>query len=37
MADILTKLYVQLLLGEITPEEYDLARWSIAKAEGSAK
>lgn len=37
MADILVKLYVQLLLGEITPEEYDMARWSIAKAEGSAK
>lgn len=37
MADILTKLYIQLLLGEITPEEYDLARWSIEKAEGSVK
>lgn len=37
MADILAKLYVKLLLGEITPEEYDMARWSIAKAEGSAK
>ena len=37
MADLLAKLYIQLLLGEITPEEYDLARWSIAKAEGSAK
>lgn len=37
MADILAKLYVKLLLSEITPEEYDMARWSIAKAEGSAK
>lgn len=37
MADILTKLYVQLLLGEITPEEYDMVRWQLAKAEGSAK
>lgn len=37
MADILAKLYIQLLLGEITPEEYDLVRWSIAKAEGSVK
>lgn len=37
MADILTKLYIQLLLGEITPEEYDIARWSIAKAKGNAK
>ena len=37
MADILANLYVKLLLGEITPEEYDLARWSIAKTEGSAK
>lgn len=37
MTDILTKLYVQLLLGEITPEEYDIARWQLAKAEGSAK
>lgn len=36
MTDILTKLYVQLLLGEITPEEYDMARWQLAK-EGSAK
>jgi len=37
MADILAKLYIKLLLGKITPEEYDMARWSIAKAEGSAK
>lgn len=37
MADILTKLYVQLLLGEITPEEYDMIRWQLAKAEGNAK
>lgn len=37
MADILTKLYVQLLLGEITQEEYDMARWQLAKVEGSAK
>ena len=36
MTDILTKLYVQLLLGEITPEEYDMARWQLAKA-GNAK
>ena len=36
MTDILTKLYVQLLLGEITPEEYDMARWQLVK-EGSAK
>lgn len=31
MADILTKLYVQLLLGEITPEEYDMVRWQLAQ------
>lgn len=37
MADILARLYVQLLLGEITPEEYDMVRWQLAKAEGSAK
>lgn len=37
MADILTKLYIQLLLGEITPEEYDMARWELARREGSAK
>lgn len=37
MADFLARLYVKLLLGEITPEEYDLARWSIAKVEGSEK
>lgn len=31
MADILARLYVQLLLGEITPEEYDMARWQLAQ------
>lgn len=37
MADLLAKLYIQVLLGEITPEEYDLARWELARREGSAK
>ena len=35
MADILANLYVKLLLGEITPEEYDMARWELE--ERSAK
>lgn len=37
MADVLANLYVKLLLGEITPEEYDLVRWQLAKAEGIVK
>lgn len=31
MADILARLYVKLLLGEITPEEYEEQRWQLAK------
>lgn len=33
MSDILANLYVKLLLGEITPEEYDMTRWELAKGE----
>lgn len=31
MSDILARLYIELLLGEITPEEYDMARWQLSQ------